>query len=164
MTTPQASTSRTPRKEIHQDAIALLKSDHRKVEDLFEEHEKARKAERKQLLVSQICDELTVHAQLEEQEFYPKVQEALPNDGDLVAEARVEHASLKWLIEQLQSEDAGSELYDAKVKVLQEYVAHHVKEEEKQMFPKVRKSDLDLDALGEAMAQVKDGMKKALQH
>lgn len=145
-------------------AIALLKSDHRTVEDLFEEYEHARRSDRKEAIVKQICEELTVHAQLEEQAFYPAAQKALGSeDRDMVDEARVEHASLKWLIEQLQSEEAGSELHAAKVTVLKEYVEHHVKEEEKEMFPKLRKTDLDLDELGQVLMETKEQLQQSLQ-
>lgn len=136
-------------------AIAVLKNDHRTVEDLFEEYEHARRADRKQALVQQICEELTVHALLEEQAFYPAAQKALGEEGDLVEEARVEHASLKWLIAQLESEASGSPTYAAKVTVLKEYVQHHVREEEKEMFPKLRKTNLDLDELGQTLLATK---------
>jgi hemerythrin superfamily protein len=165
MTTPRSSSTATAsqKKTATPDALALLKSDHRAVADLFEEHDKARKPERKQSLVARICEELTVHAELEEKVFYPAVQAALPDqDRDLVAEARVEHASLKWLIAQLQKESPESELYEAKVTVLHEYVDHHVKEEEKEMFPKVRKTDLDLDELGLTMAQNKEQLQQKI--
>jgi hemerythrin superfamily protein len=137
------------------DALALLKADHRTVEELFEEFESARKPERKQMIVQTICNELTIHAKLEESAFYPPVREALPKDEDLLDEAQVEHNSLKWLIAQLEGVEPGSELYDAKVTVLKEYVQHHVKEEEKEMFPKVRKSSLDTKELGKTLQAVK---------
>lgn len=158
MTTAQTSSTKSEKTQTASlDALTLLKRDHRVVEDLFDEYEKARKSERKQALVGQICLELTIHAELEEKAFYPPVQEALAeSDRDLVAEARVEHASLKWLIAQIQKESSDSEQWAAKVKVLREYVDHHVKEEEKSMFPKVRKTDLDLAELGETMAQTKE--------
>lgn len=147
-----------------QNAIALLKGDHRTVEDLFEEYENARRSDRKQALVRQICEELTAHAQLEEQVFYPAAQSALGDDGvNLVSEARVEHASLKWLIAQLEAEAPDSELYAAKVTVLKEYVQHHVKEEEKEMFPRLRKTELDLDALGHTMIETKQTLQEKKQ-
>lgn len=143
-------------------AIALLKNDHRTVEELFDEYEHARRSDRKKAIVLQICEELTVHAQLEEQAFYPEAQKALGDEGDLVEEARVEHASLKWLIAQLESEDSGSETYAAKVTVLKEYVQHHVGEEEKEMFPKLRKTDLDLDELGKTLIEAKAALQANL--
>lgn len=164
MTTAQSSSTSnaSQKKTAAPDALALLKSDHRTVEDLFEDYEKARKSERKQTLAAKICEELTIHAELEEKAFYPQVQSALGEDRDLVAEARVEHASLKWLIAQLQKESPDSELYEAKMTVLREYVDHHVKEEEKQMFPKVRKTDLDLDELGQTLMQMKEQLTQKL--
>jgi hemerythrin superfamily protein len=172
MTTTQTASKKTTTSKVANkpatakagvDAIALLKSDHRKVEDLFDEFEKATRKDRKEKIVEQICLELTVHAQLEEQEFYPPAQAALGDDADLVDEATVEHASLKWLIAQIQSEGVESDLYDAKVKVLQEYVSHHVKEEEKEMFPKLKKTDLDLQELGGKLEAAKAKLMKAAE-
>lgn len=166
MATAQSSTGTSSQKRqsaASQDAIALLKQDHRTVEDLFDEFEKARKEERKQALVSQICQELTIHAELEEKAFYPQVQEALGEDRDLVAEARVEHASLKWLIAQIEKESGDKEMWEARVTVLKEYVEHHVKEEEKQMFPKVRKTELDLQAMGEVLVETKEKLTARIQ-
>lgn len=158
------STQSAKRQAATPDALALLKRDHRMVEDLFEDYEKARKSDRKQALVAQICEELTIHAELEEKTFYPQVQKALPeSERDLVAEARVEHASLKWLIAQIQKESPDSEMWAARVTVLREYVDHHVKEEEKSMFPKVRKTELDLDEMGEMMAQTKAQLMEKMQ-
>ena len=142
-------------------AIALLKADHRTVEDLFEEYEHARQRNRKQALVRQICEELTIHAQIEEQGFYPEAQKVLGDEKDLINEAIVEHASLKWLISQIEAMEPDSELYEAEVKVLKEYVEHHVKEEEKEMFPKLRKTDLDLEALGQTLFELKQQLKEA---
>jgi hemerythrin superfamily protein len=133
------------------DALALLKADHRAVEQLFAEYELANKLERKQELAQKICTELTVHAKLEESSFYPAVRQALPQEDALLNEAEVEHSSLKWLIAQLASERSDSEHFDAKVVVLKEYVQHHVKEEEKLMFPKIRKSTLDTRELGQVL-------------
>lgn len=165
MTTTRSSENRSKESTASTrvpNAITLLKNDHRTVEDLFEEYEHARRNDRKQALVQQICEELTVHALLEEQEFYPPAQQALGEDKDLVEEAQVEHASLKWLIAQLESEAPDSELYAAKVTVLKEYVQHHVKEEEKEMFPKLRKTDLDLDALGQTLFEAKKKLQQSV--
>lgn len=168
MTAPRLSPSKTSAKTSTSNAkapnaIALLKNDHRTVEDLFEEYEHARRADRKQAIVKEICQELTVHAQLEEQAFYPEAQKALGNDDqDLITEAKVEHNSLKWLIAQLEAEAPDSELYAAKVIVLKEYVQHHVKEEEKEMFPKLRKTDLDLDDLGQILLKTKEQLQRKI--
>lgn len=146
------------------DAIALLKSDHRLVEDLFEQYESASSKEKKKKLVHDICQELTVHASLEEHFFYPPVREKLGKEKDMIDEAVVEHSSLKWLIAQLETESIESELYEAKVIVLKEYVQHHVKEEEKELFPQVRKSGLDLASLGQTLQTEKQNLQKELQH
>jgi hemerythrin superfamily protein len=139
-------------------AIAMLTADHREVEELFEQFEKLtdRAKARKKKIADQICTALTVHTQIEEEIFYPSVREEIGEAADLLDEAEVEHASAKDLVMQIQEMDPDDELYDAKVKVLSEQIAHHVEEEEKELFPKVKKSELDLDALGEEMAMRKD--------
>jgi hemerythrin superfamily protein len=138
------------------DAIALLTSDHKEVKALFKAYDKLVKGEgdagEKQAIALQICAMLTAHATAEEEIFYPAAREVLGEDEDLVDEADVEHASAKDLIAQIETGTPDDPLYDAKVKVLGEYIDHHVKEEEGEMFPKIRKSDLDLDALGEEIA------------
>ena len=139
-----------------QDAIALLKEDHRKVEELFAQFEKARGDGRKQSLAEEICLELTVHAQIEEEIFYPACEGKV--EEDLLKEAYVEHDGAKVLIAEIAAGGPDDDFYDAKVKVLQEQIEHHVKEEEKRlegMFAQARKADLDLDALGEQLAQRK---------
>ena len=133
------------------DAVAMLKADHKKVSGLFAEFEKARASSRKKALVAQICSELTVHTQLEEEIFYPAVKAAL-RDKELVPEATVEHASVKNLIAQVEGVEPDGEAYDAKVKVMAEYVKHHVKEEQTEMFPKAQKTRLDMVALRDQMA------------
>ena len=139
-----------------QNALALLRADHQLVSELFEKFEKTRSDERKGALAEQICAELTMHAQIEEEIFYPAVREAFREaDMDLLDEAEVEHAGAKDLIAQIEASGPGEELFDAKVTVLGEYVKHHVKEEQNEMFPKVRKTKLDLDELGERMAERK---------
>ena len=133
------------------DAIAMLKADHKKVSELFEQFEKTRSSSKKAGLVGQICMELTVHAQLEEEIFYPAVKAAL-RDKELVPEATVEHASVKALIAQVKDVEPGGEDYDAKVRVMSEYVKHHVKEEQNEIFPKAQKTRLDMAALRDQMA------------
>lgn len=141
-----------------QDAIAMLTADHREVTAMFKQYEELgdRAKAGKKKLADQICDALLVHATLEEEIFYPAVREASSDTEDMVDEAVVEHASAKDLIAQLQEMDPEDDLYDAKVKVLSEQIEHHVGEEEKEMFPKARKSGLDLAALGQEMAARKD--------
>lgn len=139
------------------DALNLLINDHKQVKEMFEQFEglSDRSKATKKKLADQICQALTVHTQLEEKIFYPAAREAI-NDEDLMDEAQVEHASAKELIEQLQGMEADDDLYDAKVKVLSEQVEHHVREEEDEMFPKVRKAKLDLEQLGEQMKTLKE--------
>lgn len=146
-----------------QDAIELLTTDHDKVKELFEEFEQLAEQddgeeERKEALVEQICNELSVHAQLEEEIFYPAVREAIDDDL-LMDEAEVEHASAKELIAQLEGMSPGDDLYDAKVIVLGEYVKHHIEEEEGEMFDAVRDADIDTDSLGAAMSERKMELK-----
>src|SRR6185369_12661964 len=136
-----------------QDAIALLKADHRQVEEWFEQFEKARDADRKQELATNICDALTVHATIEEEIFYPAFLEAT-DDTDTHHEAEIEHESAKRLIAEIEASSPDDEYFDAKMKVLSEQIKHHVKEEEGTdgMFSEARKSEMDLDALGEQLA------------
>lgn len=134
-----------------QEATVMLRADHAKVSELFEQFERSRSLDKKRVLVATICQELRVHTELEESIFYPAVQQAL-KDHELVPEAHVEHASIKSLIEQVECEEPGSDEYDAKVKVMSEYVKHHVKEEHTEIFPKAKKTSLDMKALGEQMA------------
>jgi hypothetical protein len=141
-----------------EDAIALLTADHKKVQKLFKEFDKLKEAEGstadKALIVEQVCTELSIHAQIEEDVFYPAVRKAIQDD-DLMDEAEVEHAGAKELIAQLESMEPGDDLYDAKFTVLGENVNHHIKEEQDEMFPKVRKAKLDLATLGSQLMQRK---------
>jgi hemerythrin superfamily protein len=141
------------------DAITLLKTDHREVEKLFAQFEKTSGAARKQPIVKKICDALTVHATIEEEIFYPQAREALKRSGqDLLDEAEVEHEGIKWRIEELKRAKPEAAFYDARVKVLSEYVKHHVHEEEHKLFPKVRASDLDTAAVGSELAARKEAL------
>ena len=151
----------TAKKAAPKDAIAMLKADHKKVSGLFAEFEKARAASTKKKLVSTICTELSVHAQVEEEVFYPAVKAAL-KDKELIPEAIVEQATMKDLIGQIEGKEPDGEMYDAKVKVLSEYVKHHVKEEHTEMFPKAAKTHLDLMALGEKMSARKSELLAAV--
>ncbi|HEX5379531.1 MAG TPA: hemerythrin domain-containing protein [Phenylobacterium sp.] len=137
------------------DAVALLKADHRKVEDLFASFESARGEGRKKALAEQICMELVVHTRLEEDIFYPACEGKV--EEDLLKEAYVEHDGAKMLIAEIEA-GGPDDFYDAKVKVLSEMIEHHVKEEEQRvegMFAQARKAGLDMDALGERMAAEK---------
>jgi hemerythrin superfamily protein len=149
-TRESSSRSRTP------DAIALLKADHRQVEEWFGQFEKARDDDRKQRLATQICNALKVHTTIEEEIFYPAFLEAT-DETDLHHEAEVEHNGAKKLIAEIEASSPDDDYFDAKVTVLSEMIKHHVKEEEQPggMFASARDSDLDLVALGEQMAQRK---------
>lgn len=133
------------------DAVALLEADHREVERLFAEFEKATGDAQKRDLAIAICVALKVHARLEEELFYPAAYEVLA-DKSLIAEAQVEHASAKGLIAQIEAGAPGEAFFDARVTVLAEYIDHHVAEEEEEIFPQCRKSKLDLATLGAIMA------------
>jgi hemerythrin superfamily protein len=139
------------------DAVALLKADHRKVEELFAKFEAAKGDGRKQKLAEEICMELTVHTKIEEDIFYPACEGAV--EEDLLKEAYVEHDGAKVLIAEIEAGGPDDEFYEAKVKVLSEQIEHHVKEEEQRvegMFAQARKAGLDMDALGEQMAAEKE--------
>jgi hypothetical protein len=137
-----------------QDAIALLKSDHRTVEELFKKYENAGGSERKQKLAEEICLEISVHAQIEEEIFYPACEGKV--DEDLLKESYVEHDAAKLLIAEIMADaPKNDDFYDAKVKVLQEEIEHHVEEEEKRLeglFAQARKAGLDMDQLGDELA------------
>jgi hypothetical protein len=145
---PHQQSKTTPDKE---DALALLKADHQAVSGLFDDYEMTRSNAQKKVLTTEICTALSVHAQMEEEIFYPAVKAAL-KDKLLVPQATVAHASIKDLITQLEGAEPDGEIYDAKVRVLSEYVKHHVKEEQNEMFPKVEGCSLDLLELGARMA------------
>jgi hemerythrin superfamily protein len=136
------------------EAIALLRADHKMVDELFKEYEKTRSNVRKQQIVATICKELSVHAQIEEEIFYPAFKEAL-KDKELIPEATVEHATLKDLISQVEGIKPDGEMFDAKIKVMSEYVKHHVKEEQNEIFPKAKEAKLDLVELGAKLAKRK---------
>jgi hemerythrin superfamily protein len=142
----------TRKRSSSQDAISLLKADHRQVEGWFSEFESARSASKKQQLATSICDALTVHTTIEEEIFYPAFLRAT-EDKDIHHEAVVEHDGAKQLIAQIQGMSPDDDYFDAKVTVLSEMIKHHVKEEEKPggMFAEAKKSEMDLDALGEEL-------------
>lgn len=151
--------SKTARKSVRAaskpvDAIKLLKDDHKEVRGWFKQYEGLEGDAEKQALADKICLALTVHTTIEEEIYYPATREAI-DDDDLLDEAEVEHAGAKQLISELQAMKVGDRLFDAKITVLGEYIAHHVEEEESEMFPESRDSDLDLKALGEQMAERK---------
>lgn len=148
------------------DALQLLKRDHNEVDGMFKQYEDIKEnAEdsEKEALVAQICEALTVHAQIEEEIFYPSARRALDAEEgkDLLDEAAVEHQTLKDLIERLESAPTDDPLYDAGVKVLSEYVKHHVKEEENELFPKIKSSSMDTAAVGKKLADRKEQLTQA---
>ena len=146
--------------ETPTDAIALLKADHRKVEQLFEEFDQARRSDRKAKIVQQICIEPKIHTMIEEEIFYPAVKPKI--DSALVEEGVIEHDGAKVLINDLAQADPNDDYYDAKVKVLSEEIKHHVAEEERWitgMFAQARRTDLDMEKLGARMAARKQALK-----
>jgi len=161
-----ASTSRSRKSAdaTSKNAIELLKADHAEVKQLFDRFEKLGEdgpQDEKEEIVRDACAKLTVHATIEEEIFYPAARE-VPECEALLNEAEVEHGTAKDLIATLDGMDAGDEMFDANFTVLTEYIKHHVKEEEGELFPQVSKSDLDLDALGEQLAARKDELTSEL--
>ena len=147
-----------------QDAVALLKQDHRTVEELFEQFQKASGDGRKQKLATQICTELSIHAQIEEEIFYPACEGKV--EEDLLKESYVEHDAAKVLIAEIIKGEPSDEFYDSKVKVLQEEIEHHVEEEEKRLeglFAQARKAGLDMDALGEQLQARKQELQAEIE-
>jgi hemerythrin superfamily protein len=164
-TTNRRSAARKRTTRSKDDAVKLLKADHKEVADLVEKFESGRiSKDRKVAIAKQICMALTVHAQIEEEIFYPAVREAVRGGDDLLDEAAVEHGSIKELVAAIENASPDDdELFEARVKVLGEYVKHHVKEEEGQLFPKVRKSDIDLAEIGQQLAARKAELMRGLK-
>jgi hypothetical protein len=146
------------------DAITLLRDDHRKVEDLFEQFEKATGGGRKQKLALEICKELTIHTIIEEEIFYPAIEGKV--DEDLLKESFVEHDAAKVMIAEIEGGQPSDEFYDAKVKVLKEEIEHHVEEEEKPkegLFAQTREADVDLKDLGERIQMRKQALEEEIK-
>ncbi len=140
-------------------AIEMLLADHRKVEDLFEQYEGEKEGDDdvKRRIANRICGELTVHAQVEEELFYPWLRDNLGEDDmDMVEEAQVEHSGARDLIAQIEAAEDVDATFDAMVKVLSEYIKHHVKEEENEIFPAVSGKREELDDLGQEMSSRKE--------
>jgi len=150
--------SRTSAKVPKNEAITQLTTDHARVKKMFKQYDRLAKSDagnsEKRQLAAMICAELTTHATAEEEIFYPAARKAI-DEPDLIDEADVEHASAKDLIAQIEASSPSDDHYDAKVKVLGEYINHHVQEEEGEMFPKVRRAKVDTVALGEQIAERK---------
>lgn len=147
MTTVASKKTKSEKIQKAQDATTLLRADHKLVSGLFAEYDKTRSSAEKKQLVAKICKELSVHAQVEEEIFYPAVKLAL-KDKELIPEATVEHSTLKDLIAQVEGMEPDGEMFDAKIKVMSEYVKHHVKEEQEEMFPKAKSTRLNMVELG----------------
>jgi hemerythrin superfamily protein len=159
-----SNASSTGTKSGGQDAIALLKQDHREVEALFESFEGAKGSAQKQKIATQICGMLKVHTAIEEEIFYPAARGAAKKKdplNEMLDEAVVEHQSAKELITEIEAGDPKEELWEAKVKVLGEQIHHHVKEEENELFKEIRDTELDLKELGTRMAARKEQLSAA---
>jgi hemerythrin superfamily protein len=158
-TRKSANTKSASSRKSSPDAVQLLTADHKEAKALFKAYQKLvdqdKGADEKEALARQICLMLTAHAMTEEEVFYPAARDAIKED-DLLDEAEVEHASAKDLIAQIEAATPAEPLYDAYVKVLGEYVEHHVREEEKEIFPRLKAAKVDLVALGERIAARKE--------
>ncbi len=157
--------SRTHKSSDKEDALSLLMEDHKKVQKIFKDFEKSKDEmgeEAKAEMVRRACTELKIHTTIEEEIFYPALRDAI-EDEDLIDEAEVEHASAKQMIDELERMQPGDELYDAKFTVLGEYVNHHIKEEQNEIFPEVKKAKLDLEQLGERLMQRKQALQGEME-
>jgi hemerythrin superfamily protein len=165
-TAGRSSVSRSKRpprsgRSVAQDAVALLKADHRQVEEWFGQFEKSRSEDKKADLARRICEALRIHTTIEEEIFYPAFLEA-SGETDIHHEAEIEHAGAKILISQIEDSGPADEYFDSKMKVLSEMIKHHVKEEEQRggMFAKARESRMDLKALGARMLDRKQSLER----
>jgi Hemerythrin HHE cation binding domain len=144
-------------------ALELLEQDHREVEEWFDEYDELNEDDDKKAeLAEKICLALKIHAQIEEEIFYPQAREAT-KDNDLIDEAVVEHANVKNLIGEIEAMEFGEELYDAKIRVLGEMVKHHIKEEEQQLFPELEAAKMDLATVGKEIAERKEELMSEMQ-
>jgi hemerythrin-like domain-containing protein len=144
-------------------AFDLLEQDHRQVEEWFDEYDELQgNDQRKADLAEKICLSLEVHAQLEEEIFYPQARKAT-KDNDLIDEAVVEHDAVKKMIAEIEEMEVGDDLYDAKIRVLGEMVKRHIREEEEELFPELEKSKMDLSAVGRELAERKSELMSEMQ-
>ena len=144
-------------------ALELLEQDHREVEEWFDEYNELKEDDdRKGALAEKICLALKVHAQIEEEIFYPRARKAT-KENDLIDEAAVEHSAVKHLIGEIEGMKVDEELYDAKIRVLGEMVKHHIKEEEEELFPELVPAKMDLDAVGKELAKRKEELMAEMQ-
>jgi hypothetical protein len=152
----QASAKKSQREHTGVNAFDLLEQDHREVEEWLDEFDEMKKGDRRKAeLAEKICLALKVHAQIEEEIFYPQARKAT-NDDDLIEEAIVEHATVKNLVGEIEKMTVGDELYDAKVRVLGELVKRHIKEEEEELFPELQSIKMDLDTVGKELTERKE--------
>jgi hemerythrin superfamily protein len=153
----QSSSRNKEHQQASRNAFDVLEQDHREVEEWFDEYDELKDSDedRKAELAEKICLALKVHAQMEEEIFYPRAREAT-KDNDLIDEAIVEHATVKNLIAEIEEMDVGEELFDAKVRVLGEMVKRHIREEEEELFPELQSAKMDLDAVGKELAERKE--------
>jgi len=152
----QTASRSKERQRASRNAFDVLEEDHREVEEWFDEYDELKDSDedRKADLAEKICRALKVHAQIEEEIFYPQAGEA-SQDNDLIDEALVEHATVKNLIAEIEAMEVGEELYDAKIRVLGEMVKQHIKEEEEELFPEIQSTKMDLAAVGKELAERK---------
>jgi hypothetical protein len=158
----RSAASRAPRRR--EDAIAVLVDDHARIAELFARFDRLESnGPRKAALVERICDEIEVHSRIEEEIFYPSVRAAIEDD-EAMDEAAVEHETARSMVEQLRALRPGDFRYDAKVRVLGEYIRHHVDQEQRYVFPKARRIHMDLVALGRALRARKRQLRGSSQH
>ena len=152
----QSANRNKERQQTARNAFDVLEEDHREVEEWFDEYDELKDSDedRKAELAEKICLALKVHAQIEEEIFYPQARET-SQDNDLIDEAVVEHSTVKNLIGEIEEMEVGEELYDAKIRVLGEMVKQHIKEEEEELFPELQSTKMDLDAVGKKLAERK---------
>ena len=160
----QSASRNKERQQAARNAFDVLEEDHREVEEWFDEYDELKDSDedRKADLAEKICRALKVHAQIEEEIFYPQAREA-SQDNDLLDEALVEHATVKNLIGVIEAMEVGEELYDAKIRVLGEMVKQHIKEEEEELFPELQSTKMDLDAVGRELAERKQELMAEMQ-
>jgi hemerythrin superfamily protein len=151
-----SSSRNKERQQASRSAFDVLEEDHREVEEWFDEFDELKDSDedRKADLAEKICLALKVHAQIEEEIFYPQAR-AASQDNDLIDEALVEHSTVKNLIGEIEEMEVGEELYDAKIRVLGEMVKQHIKEEEEELFPELQSTKMDVDAVGKELAERK---------
>ena len=160
----QAASRNQGRQQAARNAFDVLEQDHREVEEWFDEYDELKDSDedRKAELAEKICLALKVHAQIEEEIFYPQAREA-SGDNDLINEAVVEHATVKNMISEIEEMEVGEEFYDAKIRVLGELVKQHIKEEEEELFPELQSTKMDLDAVGKELAERKQDLIAEMQ-